>query len=113
MWQIGFLGVPNPTAFGPVIDAMRLGLREHGYVEGRNIVIEFRWAEGRYDRLPVLAAVDELRGQDTQGREAGRFTGRAEQSVRVGHQSQDLQGLGPDHPAVRAGAGGSGDRVAS
>jgi putative tryptophan/tyrosine transport system substrate-binding protein len=56
MWQIGFLGVPNPTAFGPVIDAMRLGLREHGYVEGRNIVIEFRWAEGRYDRLPVLAA---------------------------------------------------------
>jgi len=40
------------------IDVLRAGLRGFGYVEGRNILIEFRWAEGRYDRLPQL--VEEL-----------------------------------------------------
>jgi putative ABC transport system substrate-binding protein len=56
VWQIGFLGVGTAASFERWIEALRLGLRENGYVEGRNIVIEFRWAEGRYDRLPVLAA---------------------------------------------------------
>ena len=56
MWRIGFLGVADPTRFAPGVEAVRLGLRDYGYVEGRNITIEFRWAEGRYDRLPTLAA---------------------------------------------------------
>jgi putative ABC transport system substrate-binding protein len=56
MWRLGFLGVANPTHFERGVQAVRLGLRDHGYVEGRNITIEFRWAEGRYDRLPELAA---------------------------------------------------------
>jgi len=38
------------------VEALRIGLRDLGYVEGRNIVIEFRWAEGKYDRLPDLVA---------------------------------------------------------
>jgi putative ABC transport system substrate-binding protein len=56
MARIGFLGVANPVAWAPRIDAFRSGLRDLGYVEGRNIVIEFRFAEGQYDRLPALAA---------------------------------------------------------
>jgi putative ABC transport system substrate-binding protein len=56
VWRIGFLGTGTPTGWGPGIDALRLGLRDHGYVEGRNITIEYRWAENRYDRLPELAA---------------------------------------------------------
>ncbi len=53
---IGFLhqGSSQPSAH--LIDAFRLGLRESGYVEGRNVVLEFRWANGEYDQLPALAA---------------------------------------------------------
>jgi putative ABC transport system substrate-binding protein len=56
VYRIGFLGVGTAMSFQSSIEAMRLGLREHGYVEGRNVTMEFRWAEGRYDRLPALAA---------------------------------------------------------
>jgi putative tryptophan/tyrosine transport system substrate-binding protein len=53
---IGFLGGADPVGYAPQIEALRLGLRDHGYVEGRTIAIEYRWAEGNYDRLPGLAA---------------------------------------------------------
>jgi putative ABC transport system substrate-binding protein len=53
---IGFLGGADPVGYAPQIEALRLGLRDHGYVEGQNIIVEYRWAEGRYDRLPALAA---------------------------------------------------------
>ncbi len=55
MPRIGFLGVATPAAWGPRLDAFRAGLRDLGYVEGKNIAIEFRFAEGQYDRLPELA----------------------------------------------------------
>jgi len=54
---IGYLGIASPgRQFAVVVPALRQGLSETGWVEGQNVAIEFRWAEGRYDRLPALAA---------------------------------------------------------
>jgi putative ABC transport system substrate-binding protein len=53
---IGFLGVTSPSTISARIEALRQGLRELGYEEGKNIVIEYRWAQGKFDRLPDLAA---------------------------------------------------------
>ena len=54
--QIGFLGAASATGFAKQLDGFRLGLRDFGYTEGKNIVIEYRWAEGNYARLAELAA---------------------------------------------------------
>src|SRR6266576_860961 len=53
---IGFLSSRSPAEAEAVVSAFRQGLGESGYIVGQNVAIEFRWAEGRYDRLPALAA---------------------------------------------------------
>ena len=53
--RIGFLGLPSAASFDKQVDALRAGLRDLGYSEGKNIVIEYRWADGNYDRLSELA----------------------------------------------------------
>jgi putative ABC transport system substrate-binding protein len=53
---IGFLGSASPSPIAHLLAAFRRGLGESGYVDGRNVVIEYRWAENQYDRLPLLAA---------------------------------------------------------
>jgi len=53
---IGILGGGSSAAFAPFVAAFHGGLRETGYVEGENLVIESRWAEGAYDRLPAMAS---------------------------------------------------------
>ncbi len=57
-FRIGFLSseAPSDPSQAARLDAMREALRERGYVEGRNIVIDARWAEGKYDRLPAMAS---------------------------------------------------------
>jgi putative ABC transport system substrate-binding protein len=54
--KIGFLGSASASSSTRPVEALRRGLSEHGYHEGQNISLEFRWAEGDYDRLPALAA---------------------------------------------------------
>ena len=58
---IGFLHSGSPAPFASFVAAFRKGLSETGYMEGGNIIIEYRWAEGQADRLPVLAAELALR----------------------------------------------------
>jgi putative ABC transport system substrate-binding protein len=53
---IGFLIASSPSPVAARLEAFRQALRELGYVEGKSIVIEYRWAEGKVDRLPDLAA---------------------------------------------------------
>src|SRR5438034_5807647 len=53
---LGFLNAASPTEWTRFLAAFRRGLKETGFIEGQNVAIEFRWAEGRYDRLPELAA---------------------------------------------------------
>jgi putative tryptophan/tyrosine transport system substrate-binding protein len=61
---IGFLSSRSPGDSADTVSAFRQGLNETGFVEGRNVAIEYRWAESQYDRLPALAA-DLVRRQVT------------------------------------------------
>ena len=54
--RVGFLGNSTPTLEANLVGPFRDGLRDLGYVEGRNILIEYRWAEGKYERFPALIA---------------------------------------------------------
>jgi ABC-type uncharacterized transport system substrate-binding protein len=53
--RIGFLGATSLSTISARLEAFRKGLRDLGYVEGKNIVVEYRWAEGKIERLPDLA----------------------------------------------------------
>jgi putative tryptophan/tyrosine transport system substrate-binding protein len=81
--RIGVLWLYSPVIASPFAEAFRQGLRELGYVEGKNIVIEYRHAEGKYDRLPSLAAelvrlnVDIIVTASTQAAQAGQQATRS------------------------------------
>ena len=52
---IGFLNGASPAGYAPMVASFHQGLKETGYVEAQNVTIEYRWADGRYDRLPAMA----------------------------------------------------------
>jgi putative tryptophan/tyrosine transport system substrate-binding protein len=54
--RLGFLGIASPASSEPSIEAFRQGMRVFGWVEGHNITIEFRWAEGEFAQLPAFTA---------------------------------------------------------
>ena len=56
VWRIGYLSPGTEASQAPRVAAFRAGLRELGYIEGKNLVIDFRWADGKLDRLPEQAA---------------------------------------------------------
>jgi putative tryptophan/tyrosine transport system substrate-binding protein len=53
---VGLLAAPAAASYGYIVDAIRSGLKEAGYIEGQNVAIEYRWADGQYERLPSMAA---------------------------------------------------------
>src|ERR1051325_11298968 len=53
---IAYVGLTSPGPAASIVTAIRQGLGDTGYVEGQNVFIEYRWAEGHYDRLPALLA---------------------------------------------------------
>jgi len=59
---VGLLGATTAQGYAAQLTAFRQGLSEAGFVDGRNVAIEYRWAEDQYDRLPAMAA-DLVRGQ--------------------------------------------------
>jgi putative ABC transport system substrate-binding protein len=64
MPTIGFIGSVSEKTYTSIVDAFRLGLSEAGFVDGRGVTIEFRWADGHYDRLPALTTEIINRGVD-------------------------------------------------
>src|SRR5262245_58585226 len=52
---VAFLNSASPDGYVPMVAAFRQGLNEAGYLEGQNVAIEYRWAEGKYDRVPEIA----------------------------------------------------------
>jgi putative ABC transport system substrate-binding protein len=99
--RIGYLSDSNPTLESPRAEAIRLSLRERGYIEGQNIATEYRYAEGRLDRAPELAGelvrlnvdIIVVAGGDTQVRAAKNATktipivmvGQGNDPVEAGH----------------------------
>jgi putative tryptophan/tyrosine transport system substrate-binding protein len=95
---IGYLGISTPNASAPSLAAFRHGLRETGYVEGQNVAIEYGWAEGRYDRLPALAADLVGRGVDvivaSSGDPAAHAARNATSTIPIVFTSGDAVGNG-------------------
>src|SRR6266446_9610821 len=78
---IGFLGTTSPGRNATSVAAFRQGLSDTGYVEGQNVAIEYRWAEGRYDRLPALAADLVARKVDVIATQGGVSAGAAKNAT--------------------------------
>jgi putative tryptophan/tyrosine transport system substrate-binding protein len=78
---IGFLSISSPGPHAPFVAAFNQGLKEVGFIEGLNVTIEYRWAEGQFDRLPTLAADLTRRKVDVIAAVSGDLSVRAAMSA--------------------------------
>jgi putative ABC transport system substrate-binding protein len=99
VYRIGWL---HPQPLPPTwVEGFRQGLRDHGYVEGKNLVVEYRWGDGRFDRLPAMAAelvrlnVDVLISGNTAALGALKEATRTIPIVMFGPGDPPRCGLGP------------------
>jgi putative ABC transport system substrate-binding protein len=110
--RIGYLGVTSPSDRPPLLDTFRQRLRQLGWIEGHNIVIDYRFAEGRLDRLPELAAelvrlnVDVIVSLGTQGVTAARNATKTIPIVMIG--VRDPVGIGLIASLARPGGNVTG-----
>jgi len=77
MPTVGYLGISSPGLIAPLLAAFHEGLRETGFVDGRNMRLEYRWAEGRAERLPALAAELAAMNVSVISTHGGNLTARA------------------------------------
>jgi putative ABC transport system substrate-binding protein len=91
---IGFMSGRSPEDSSYLVAAFRQGLSEGGFVEGRNVAIEFRWAGGDYERLPSLAA--ELVGRQVSGGGRRRQFGRRSEARDLYDPNRFWNGRRPD-----------------
>ena len=97
---VGFLHSASPKTVPQFVDAFRQGLRETGYVEGQNVVIEYRWAESQYDRLPKLA--DDLARRDVAVLFSGGAGGLSARAAKAATATIPIVFMSADDP-VKAG----------
>jgi putative tryptophan/tyrosine transport system substrate-binding protein len=94
---IGYLNSASPGPYSPFVAAFHQGLGETGYVEGKNVAIEYRWAEGHYERLPALVADLVGRGVDviaTSGTPPAQAAKNATSTIPIVFSVGDPVGLG-------------------
>jgi putative ABC transport system substrate-binding protein len=96
---VGFLNGASEAEFAPLVAAFRKGLSETGFIEGQNVAIEYRWAEGRYDRLPALA--DDLINRHVAVVAATGGAGESDLSVRLATSTTPFVFLSAGDPVKR------------
>jgi putative ABC transport system substrate-binding protein len=90
---IGYLDAPTPSLTQHLCEAFRQGLQQHGWIEGRNVLIEYRSAEGRNERFPEMAA--EMASYSTGDLELGRQAARLVDKILKGAKPADLPVVQP------------------
>jgi len=99
VWRVGYLGISAVSPADPIWEAFRIGMREHGYTEGQNLIIERRYAEGREERYPSFVAellalkVDIILTTSTQAALAAKAATSSIPIVLVGVQDPERTGL--------------------